>query len=225
MVVGEALFELFGDFCEHLVGIERADGMAGNVVEQRQVARAGLLFLEQARVLNGDAGFAGQHAHQFEMSLVKHALLRAVRDHHADGAIMEHQGHSAETSHTLNGLDPQAVHFGREILADEQRLAGANQIFGQVIPHGAGALRQTHAFAHFQFELDFVVNGVVPGHVKIVHVKEPLHLFPNLAEQRIHVQRGAEGAADLVQDVQLFGAPGGLLDQVAVLVSEREQKA
>ena len=62
-------------------------------------------------------------------------------------------------------------------------------------------------------------------------VEHAAHLRIDAAQQRIEVERGAECAADVVEDVQLFAAARGLLDQVAVLdgsadlLAQREQQA
>jgi hypothetical protein len=73
--LGQAALQLLGDLGEHLVGIQRGDGVSRNSVEQREVARLGALFLKQPCILNGDARFAGQHAHQFEMPFVKGVVV------------------------------------------------------------------------------------------------------------------------------------------------------
>src|SRR5260221_5956215 len=66
VVVVEAIFELFGDFGEDLVGIKGGDRVAGNKIEQAEVAGFGALVLEEAGVFDGDAGFAGEDAEEVE---------------------------------------------------------------------------------------------------------------------------------------------------------------
>src|SRR5260221_4836515 len=77
VVVVEAIFELPGDFGEDLVGIKGGDRVAGNQIEQAEVAGFGALVLEEAGVFNGDAGFAGADAQGVEVSLIVDALLVA----------------------------------------------------------------------------------------------------------------------------------------------------
>ena len=106
------------------------------------MARASLLFAEQARILDGDACFASQNAHQLQMAFVEHTLLQTVRDHHTDGAIVKNQRHAAEAPHALNRFDSQAANLSREVFADEQGLTGADHVFREVVPHGPRPLGQ-----------------------------------------------------------------------------------
>ena len=71
---------------------------------------------------------------------------------------------------------------------------------------------------------------VVEGDEEAADVEHAAHFRINPLEQRVEIERGAERAADFIQDVQLFAAARGLLDQVAVLdrhadlLAEREKQ-
>ena len=60
----------------------------GDVVQQREVARAGLLLAQEARVFQGDGGLVGEHAQDFEVALVEHLFLPALHGHDADDAVV-----------------------------------------------------------------------------------------------------------------------------------------
>ena len=107
VIVVEMLFHFGGDLREHLVGIERGDGVAGDVVDQGELARFFLLLLEEPRVFHGDAGFAGQDAQEFHMALVERVFLRAVHGHHADGAVVANQRDGADRAESAQGSKPR----------------------------------------------------------------------------------------------------------------------
>jgi len=96
MVVGEAVFELLGDLGQHFIGIERGDGVAGDKIQKIEMARLGALFLEEAGVFNGDAGFAGEHAKKLKMAFVEGAILIGEDAQRANGVIVGDQRNSAE---------------------------------------------------------------------------------------------------------------------------------
>src|ERR1700747_1258483 len=87
VIVGQPGFELLRDFCKHFVRIQSGNRVARNGIQQRKMARFGAFFLEEPRVFYGDASFAGEHTHQFEMALVKNALVFGEDGHRADGVI------------------------------------------------------------------------------------------------------------------------------------------
>ena len=95
-----------------------------------------LFFSEQPGVLHGDAGRIGEHAHQLDLAFVIHPLVRAEHGHHADGPVVEHDRNAAETADFLKRGNAQAVRLVAEPLADQQRFAGAEDVFGQPVSQG-----------------------------------------------------------------------------------------
>ncbi len=231
VIVGEALFELLGNLREHFVGIQSGDGVARNNIEQREVARLGALFLEESRVFDGDTGFAGQHAQQFQVAFVKGALVIGENRHGPDGAVVGHQRNAAETPARANGIDAKFLGFFHVIVANQDRLPRADDVFGYVVAGRAGALRHARAIDHFQIKGHLVTGGIERGDIKIFDIKEPAQFFPYFAKQIFLVERGAESAADFVEHVQLFGAARSLLNEVAVfdghadLVAQSQQQS
>src|SRR6202034_4393065 len=114
---------------------------------------------------------------------------------------------------------------------DKQRLSGAHDVLDQMVAGRARAFRQPLAVNHFHFEADLACARMIEGDEKAADVQHAAHFRINAAQQRTKVERGAERAANVVQDVQLFAAARGLLDQVAVLdgsadlLAQREQQA
>jgi hypothetical protein len=92
----------------------------------------------------------------------------------------------------------------------------------------AVALRHAGAVDDLEIEMDLVTQRIELGDIKVLDVEESSQLFPDFAQKILFVEGGAERAADFVQYVKLFGAPGCLLDEIAVLnghadlVAERE---
>ncbi len=98
VIVGQAGFELFGNFGEHLVRIKSRDGVPRNGVQQGEVPRLGTLFAEQAGVFDGDTRFTCEDAQKFQVPFVKHTLVVGVHGHRADGMIVGHQRYAAEAT-------------------------------------------------------------------------------------------------------------------------------
>src|ERR1700739_1759073 len=78
--------------------------------------------------------------------------------------------------------------------------------------------------------MDDIPGRIERRKIEILHVEKTAKFFPDLAEQVLFVQGGTEGAANFVEDVELFRAARGLLNQIAVLdrhadlVSESEKQ-
>ena len=169
---------------------------------------------------------------KLHVAIVERLFLWAVHRHHAHGAIVKNQGHGAHGAHGLAKPRSRGAAIpARELLAHQQRLARAHDILDHVVPGRARALRKPLAIPHFNFETNLVGLRVVEGDEKAGDVQDAAHFRIDALEQRIEVEGRAERAADFVEDVQLFAAARGLLDQVAVLdrradlLAEREQQA
>ena len=231
VVVNKPGLQLLGDFGEHLVGIQRGDSVARDGVEQGQVPRLGALLVKETRVFDSDAGFAGQHAEQLEVTFVEGALVFREHRHGADGMVVSHQGNAAEAAAGANGFDPQFFYLVDVILPDQHRLPRSNQILGKVISCRARAPGHAVSGNDFQIKTKFVAERVQLGDVEVFHVEQPAQFFPDFLGEVFLLQRGAQDAADFVEHVQLFRAAGSLLDQVAVLdghadlMAQRKQEA
>ena len=230
MIVGQAGFKLFGDFCEHLVWIQRGDGVTRNGVEQRKVPGLGALVIEQPGVFDCDTGFAGQDAQKFQVAFVKNALVVGIYGHRTDGVVVGDERHAAEASRCAQRLDAELLRLAHIIVADEHGLPRPYDVLGEVIAGGASAPRQSLAIHDLEIELDFIAQRVKLGDIEVFHVEEAAQLLPHFPGEVFFVQRRAERPADFIQHVQLFRPPRSLLNQVAVfdrhanLVPERKEK-
>src|SRR5579859_5741427 len=204
VVVGQAGFELLRDFRQHFVGIQGGDGVARNRVEQREMTRLGALFVEKAGVFDGDTRFAGEHAHQLKMPLIKRALVIGKDCHGADGVVIRYERDAAVATAIAERIHAEFFSFGDIVIADEYRLPGTNDVFGDVIAGGPAARRLGSAADDFQIELHLIAKRIQRSDVKILDVKKAAQLLPNLAEELFLVESGAEGAANFVEDVKLL---------------------
>ena len=128
--VVQSLFQFFRDLGEHFIRVERGNDVAGNVVEQRQVARFRPLLAEQPRIFQSDDRFAGQHAHHFQVPDVERAFLGTLQDHGSDGPLVQQQRHAAEAALVrILRFQTQLAHFFGVIFADQDGLARAHQVF------------------------------------------------------------------------------------------------
>src|ERR1700676_147742 len=176
----------------------------------------GAFFLKEASVFDGDAGFAGQNAKEFQMALIKNTFLVRVNAEDSDGLVVGDERNAAEGAAGANGFDTEFAGLAHVIIANEHGLTSAQNIFGDVIAGGARALRLAHPVNHFEFELNGISQQIGRGDIKILHVEEAAKFFPDFSEQFLAIESGTEGAANFVEDVEFFGATGSLLNQVAV---------
>src|SRR5271154_1045793 len=194
------------------------------------MTRLGTLLVEKPRVFNGNTRLAGEDAHELEMSFIKDAFVFGKNSHRADGMIVSDEWNSTEAAVLENGLDAEFFDFGCIVFADQHRLSRPNNVFGEIVASRPAARRPHCAFRHFYVELHFITKRVKRTDVKILDVKEAPQFFPNFAQEIFLVERGTQGAANLVEDVQLLGPARCLLDEITIfnghadLVAKREKQ-
>ena len=98
--------------------IQRGYGITRNGIEQGQMPRFGALFVEETRVFDSDAGFAGKHAEQLEVTFIEGPLVVREHRHGANGMVVGHQGNAAKAAAGANGFDPQSLYLADVILPD-----------------------------------------------------------------------------------------------------------
>ena len=153
VIVGESVFDFGGDLGEHFFGIQRGDGVAGDVVDQRQLLRFLLLFGEEAGVFDGDGGFAGEHAQAIRRGLRRRrAPARCARPSRRSAWLYKIRGTAQIEPACRFGVETQARGFFGELLADQQRLGGADHVFGEMISRLAGSLGLALAVVDFDFK-------------------------------------------------------------------------
>src|SRR5215470_4901422 len=216
VVVSEAGLQLFCDFRQNFIGIEGGDRIARDHVQEAEVARFGSFFLEKAGVFNGDTSFASEYAQNFEMTFVVGAFFVGEEAQRADRVIVSDEGDTAERASGANRLDAQFADFVDEILANQNRLARPQYVFGQVIARRPRSLCLAYALDGVEFEMNQIAGHVVGGKIDILSIEQSAQFLPDFAEEIFLVEGGTESAADFIQDMQLFGAAGGLLNQIAV---------
>src|SRR5690349_18516986 len=101
------------------------------------MARFGAFFVEETRIFDGDAGFAGQHAKQLEMAFIKSALVVGENGHGADGVVVSHEGNAAETAAFADGFDTEFFDFIYIVFANQNRLPGSNDVLSEMVSGGA----------------------------------------------------------------------------------------
>jgi len=79
VVVGKSRLQLPGNFREHLVGVQRGNGVAGNSVEQGQVARFGAFFVKETRVFDGDAGLVCEGGRKVDLFIRERLDCRSLQ--------------------------------------------------------------------------------------------------------------------------------------------------
>jgi hypothetical protein len=205
--------------------------VAGDVVDESQLLGFFLLRGEEAGVFDGDGGFAGEDTQQLDVAFIERAFLQAMHGHHTDGLIIQDERNGADRTGLFLRFKTEARGFFSELLADQERLNGANYMFREVIAGGACAFGLAHAFDDFDFEANLFRFAVVVGDEEAVDVEQALHFGINAFEECVGLEGGAQGTANFVQDVKLFAAARGLLDQIAILdghadlVAEGEEQA
>ena len=129
---------------------------------------------------------------------VEKALFHAQRDHHRDRLPVKHHRGPAVATHWTERHQPSPAHLRVKILADQNRLAGAQHVFGNMVSRGPRAFRQALAIFDLQLVAHFAARLVVHRDEKVIDVQQALHLGINFFKQRFGVQRRAQRAADFV---------------------------
>src|SRR5260370_13656561 len=99
-----------------------------------------------------------------------------------------------------------------------------------MISERPASLGQANSFCNFQLEANLILFRVVHRYVEVAYVEHSLDCLKNLVEKLVHIQREAQCTPNLVQQMQLLGALGRLLNQIAILhghadlVSQSQQK-
>jgi len=169
------------------------------------MARLGAFFLEEAGVLNGDTGFAGEDAKKLKVAFVKSAVLIGEDAESADSVIVGDERDATERASGAQRIDAEFADFRDKALADENGLAGTQDVLGEVIAGGARALGHAHAFDHFQLKLNGIAKGVRRCEIEIVHIEKAAKFLPDFAEKIFLIEGGAEGAANFVENVKFLG--------------------
>ena len=164
----EVLLDLARNLRQHPLGILAGNGGLGNVVQEGEIPRPALLFLEQTGILDGDGDLAGGGLQQFQVALLVHEL--AVKIHHrqhADGMVVDENRRRAITLGRDVGHEskPEAGADLLHVGADQQRLAAANHVLGHGVRGLARALGEDLALDRFEFKAQLVVGeeGDVKG--------------------------------------------------------------
>src|SRR5215472_4183664 len=154
-----------------------------------------------------------------------------MHGHDTNGAVIQNERNHAYGTSIARGLESEALRFLVEMISNEEGLPLAHYELDKMISLRASAFWLPLAIDHFDLESHFIGFVVVKSDKEAAHVEQSANLRIDTLEKNIRLQRGAQSAADFVENVQFLAAPRGLLNQVAVLhghadlVSEREQEA
>src|SRR5277367_6857113 len=97
------------------------------------MTRLGALFVEEPRVFDGDARFAREDAHQFEMSFIKRTLVLRKNGHDADGMVIRDERNAAEAALLENRLGAEFFNFGDEVLANQHGLPRSYDVLREIV--------------------------------------------------------------------------------------------
>ena len=142
----------------------------------------------------------------------------------ADHLIAVQHGHAQPAQRMpANNLQAQDRLQGfQHVLANQQRLPGAENIFGQPVAQWAAALGQPQPVLNFEQETDFGGFCVVKRDVDVGGIQQARGIAVNGIYHFLYIQLGREVAAHFVQNGQLFGAQAGFFKQAGVFQGERE---
>src|SRR5260370_41746420 len=96
----------------------------------------------------------------------------------SNGLVIGDERAPAEGAGSENGFNAQLAGFNREVFTNEDRLASADNVFGEVIPGGTRVHRLAITADHFQIEIVGVADRVRGRNIKILDVAEAAQIFP-----------------------------------------------
>jgi hypothetical protein len=200
----------------------------GNEIDEAQVTSLSALFLEEAGI---SMAMLASLARTRRSSRWPSSCFRSVsgRCESADGVVVS-DGGTTERAGRADGLYSQFLYFIDEIFADEDGLARAKNIFGDVITGGPRAFGHANGVDHFQFEAYGIAERIKGSEIEILHVEQARNSSQILRRSsRFKVE--LRSASDFIQDVKLFRTPRSLLNQITIfdshadLVTESEEEA
>ncbi len=97
--------------------------------------------------------------------------------------------------------ETHACGFLGELFADQERLNGPDDVFGEVIAHRPCSFGLTYAVDYFDFKANLFRLAIVIGDEQTVDVEQALHFGIDAFEERVWFEGGAQRAADFVQNV------------------------
>ena len=214
----------FGDdLFQHLLGILAGDRRLRHAVKERQVLRATLLLGEEPRIFDGDGDLSRRGFQHVQVTRVEHVFVGHAHRHHDPGGPSIHQngrGTKRFRGPVRFGGNPQPLPHMLEIGTDEQRLPGAQNIFGEAVGGLAPPLR--HHLAFFDLEVKNDRVAFLKGHIKIRGVENLAQLFLPRAQHVLLIQARAHGLPDLGEQLIFLGPALGVV--VNDVVSQRRTK-
>src|SRR5258708_34991914 len=134
------------------------------------------------------------------MAFIVGALVAGVDAGRSNGLVMGAERHSTEGAGSETGFNAQLAGFNSEIFADEDRLASADDVFGEVIPGGTRVHGLALTANHFEIEIDSVADRARGRNIKIFDIEEAAQRLPDFVGEIFLVGSGAEGAANCLED-------------------------
>ncbi len=155
VVEAKILLDVADDFGQHLLGVFAGNRSLGNAVQERKLARTALLFAEQPGVFNGHRNLAGGGLQHVQVARLEDVFVGGAQGNHDPGGLSVHQdGRGTERFRgrcRLGGYAQPLAHM-LEIGANQQRLPGAQNVFGQSVIGLALPARPKLSVFHFQME-------------------------------------------------------------------------
>ena len=84
------------------------------VLSECEMPSFGAFFLKEARIFNGDTGFAGEHAKQLKMAFIEHALRIRRMQPWRRWRDRRPQAERRRNSLRANGVDAEFLDFVRK---------------------------------------------------------------------------------------------------------------
>ena len=118
----EILLNIAHDFSQHLLRIFAGDGGFRNIVQKGELPGPALFLRKQARVFDCNRNLSGGSLQHFQIALFEHILMTGThRRNDACRSAIHQDGSSAERLRRI------------KVRANEQRLPGAQNVFGKSV--------------------------------------------------------------------------------------------
>src|ERR1700722_5685201 len=207
VIEAEILLDFSHNLAQHMNWIVTRNCCARDVVEERQLPGAPLLFGEQARILYRNRYLSsGSHQH-VQVALFEDIFaFRIHRDHDPCRLAPQHDRRGAQTLGRMLWPVPDAQSRPRllQVRTYQQGLSSANHIFGKRVLQFTFPLGQDQIILDLKFEADFV--AFLECDVEIAVIENLPQLRVDGSQHFILIEARTDRLPDLGEQFVLLGA-------------------
>ena len=202
LVVNHALHK-FGGAAQKFLDIKDGADLTADFREDHESFALGALFLEEARVLNGDGEAAGQQRENVLLVLGEVVRLAALDIKDTNAGAAEHEWHGQFRTNRVNGIDVARV---LRHVADTDRMTSSSGGAGNSLADGhPEVLSQARRIANGKTMAQAIAVAVDHKHAKKLVVDVTLDERRSVGQDLVEVKRSVHFFADFRESGEHLG--------------------